>query len=60
MDESGRIKEYFMLTFNFELNLKCLKMDNISKTRSGLTSVRFIGSLNLKIKNRELNQIRSV
>jgi len=40
-----------MLGFNFEFNHKCLKRDNISKTESGLNSVRFIGSLDLKIKN---------
>jgi len=44
-----------MFDFNFELNNRCLRMENIRKTGSGLTSVRFIGSLDLKIKNKKPN-----
>jgi len=49
MGESEWIKEYFMLSFNFELNHKCVRRDNIiiSKMESGIT----IGSVNLKMKS---------
>jgi len=49
-----------MLDFNFDLNHKCVRMNNITKMGVRLASFRFIDWLDLKIKNRETNQTRSV
>jgi len=61
MEVSEYIKEFFMLGINFGPNHKCM-LGGIILVKWGvrLTSVQFIGSLNLKIKNREPNQIRSI
>jgi len=52
--------KYFMLAFNFELNHKCVRRDNITKWRVRLASVRFLDSLDFEIKTREPNQTISV
>jgi len=61
MEESEVIKEYFMLGFNFGSNHKCVwGVIILVKWRVRLPFVRFIGSLDLKMKNRELNLTSSV
>jgi len=49
-----------MLGFNFELNHKCVRKDNITKMGSEVSICSVHRSLDLTIKNREPNQIRSI
>ena len=55
------LRSIFCWDIMLGLNLRvCVRRDDISKMGGEIASVRFVGSLDLKIKNQKMNQTISV